>query len=209
MKKLRSALEVTRKDLQSLGKDTSFAKIADKASAPLIEEIRLVSQAYAHEYPQFRKVVEMLDTPAYRDKQLTLGKLIKLLFESGATWTELCMCYRNFKHTQADIIRSHRMPAIMNELTLDAMAKEEDCPACMGTGKMDDGKTACRKCLGKGKIMVAADKQARELVLKSSGMMGEKGPLVNLDQRTINLPSPESALAEASSVMQQPRLLKP
>jgi len=160
------------------------------------DELLPLARAYASDHRGFREMSKLLLTQDYQS--MSFGKLIDLLAETGVAFTELALTYQNFQHAKAGIIRSYFMPNIMKELSEDAMDGVRKCPKCKGKGSIAD--QVCPRCNSTGKIDRHASRHARKMILEAAGLVGGKGPMVNVNV-PITLPSPEEAMIGASKII--------
>jgi hypothetical protein len=125
--------------------------------------------------------------------------------ECNVTFKELAAIVKEHKTAEGQIRLAMRIPQVMEDVAADALNTTEFCPKCQGVGTIvdqtkppakldeDDPRAealpvpiTCPQCKGAGEIKKSGDQFARKLVFESAGLIGGRGPLVAIQNNTLN-----------------------
>lgn len=151
------------------------------------------------------KRVEAMYNMLY-DPQFSDMSLATMARTCGLTFVELCDILKKHRVAEAHVQTANHLPEVMEGIAEDAKNTKEFCPKCQGTGTIvdatkpptaadpDDPRSepqpmpiTCPQCKGRGEIKKSGDLGARKLVLESMGMIGGRGPLLNINNNTLNV----------------------
>jgi hypothetical protein len=153
----------------------------------------------------------MMHDPAHSNKSLA-----KIARECNVTFVELAEIIRKNRVAEGMIRMTQHVPAIMQGVAEDALSTMEFCPKCQGIGsifdpikKGDDGAQVpmdCPQCKGKGEIKRSGDAGARKLVFEAIGLTGKQGPLVAVQNNTLNVGDEDDVEAVLKLAQRQAQL---
>jgi len=131
---------------------------------------------------KWHRALISLQDPTQANKSLA-----RIVREHGITLKQLMDKYRSAAVARAHFKAQERLPQVMEGIVDDALPSEDVCPMCEGQKKVPDpqGRTTqrgnirtvrCMKCLGKGRVRVPGQTDARKMVLQSQGMIDKHAP---------------------------------
>lgn len=134
--------------------------------------------------PKAIQLLEMLYDPG--NSRLSFATLCAKV---GLSLTEVLSLFRQFKIDEAMFRMLYHVPAVIEDVSVDAKSTQEVCPRCDGFKRLqvatedDEGNVTvserdCPKCKGLGEIRKPGDKDARALVFETAGLTGKRGPLI-------------------------------
>lgn len=135
----------------------------------------------------------------------------------GANWHDVADEYKKIKKAEGIIRAADHLPALMEQVAVDAASRDKRCRICKGKGKVPDHKAMaaskkeadargeefteeiwleCENCEGSGKVYVLGDTERLKLMFDTFGLTGKNtGTLVNLDLRNVKSNEGLSSLA--------------
>jgi hypothetical protein len=153
----------------------------------------------------------MMHDPAHSNKSLA-----KIARECNVTFIELSDLIRKNRVAEGMIRMTQHVPDIMQGVAEDALSTQEFCPKCQGIGsvfdplnKNDDGGQVpmdCPQCKGTGEIRKSGDAGARKLVFEAIGLTGKQGPLVAVQNNTLNVGDDDDLESVLKMTRQRPQL---
>lgn len=102
----------------------------------------------------------------------------------GISVSELHQIYLDGQRHIGLLNLANRLPQVIDDTAADAESRLANCPRCDGETTVEStrGKQkimrTCPECEGEGKVKVAGDKHARDLVFESAKLIKQSGPLV-------------------------------
>lgn len=157
-----------------------FARIPD-------DELRAALETCEHDGA--RRLLTILDDRAYAETSMA-GKIRA----ANMTVAEVLRAITTMHDTDADLRVARRLPDIMEQMAIEAAPRLGPCSAChpealtaedamtVSTAEELAGEMACRRCGGRGVVIVDADNDVRKMLLEAQGKLGSKGPLVDARQ---------------------------
>lgn len=140
--------------------------------------------------PRIEKMFNMMFDPAHSNK-----KLATMARECGLSYTELTDVIKKHRLAEGIVKMSQHVPQIMTDVATDALNTLDICGKCSGVGsifdpinKGEDGgqiPIACPQCKGTGEVKKSGDQGARKLVFDSFGLTGGRGPLIAVQNNTL------------------------
>jgi hypothetical protein len=146
---------------------------------------------------KFEYFLRMLTSATYADRSFAW-----VARKSGVSLQDLQSAYSDGKRHLALMQAAEQLPEIMNDVANDARSRMAPCSRCYGSGteavppsrqETSDGSDEelqtqdCIECKGAGEVTVPGDKQARDLILKTTGMIGDGGMVLNMDNRSLTI----------------------
>ena len=104
--------------------------------------------------------------------------LVQLCRHVGANIIDLYEAWRSYQHSVGLIRALGHVPDILDDIAVDARAKDRVCPTCRGTGQGEGGD--CLTCDGQKIVRVSGDTDSRKIILEATGITG-KGRGVNIN----------------------------
>lgn len=158
--------------------------------------------------PRIEKMFNMMFDPAHSNK-----KLATMARECGLSYTELTDVIKKHRLAEGIVRMSEHVPQILTDVAEDAKNKSEFCPKCQGIGTVVDPRPpaikkgedvadfmdkndpridesapipmTCPQCKGLGEVVKQGDQGARKLVFDSLGLTGGRGPLIAVQNNTL------------------------
>jgi hypothetical protein len=163
----------------------------------------------------------MMHDPAHSNKSLA-----KIARECNVTFVELAEIIRKNRVAEGMIRMTAHVPAIMQGVAEDALPGDEVCGKCEGVGtvireqlldvQVAEGEqprkelqkipVKCVYCKGEGRIKKSGDPGARKLVFEAIGLTGKQGPLVAVQNNTLNVGDEDDVEAVLKLTQRQAQL---
>ena len=176
-----------------LGKRAKKELVLVDALARAIDrpDLATILEGAAATDPRIDKMLGMMFDPAHAPK-----KLATMARECGLSYTELTDVIKKHRLAEGIVRMSEHVPQIMTDVAQDALNTMDMCGKCQGVGsifdpinKSDDGgqiPITCPQCKGTGEVKKSGDQGARKLVFDSLGLTGGRGPLIAVQNNTLN-----------------------
>ena len=143
------------------------------------------------------RLADIMRDPAY-DKHSFALKCRNAQLNPADVWQAVIQLHR----LDGELRVARRLPQMLESIADEAIPQVAKCgaPGCKdglvtktGKGGGEPVTTDCPKCDGLGQILVKADNDARKLALEVTGLIGQRGPLVDarqvhLSQTNVQLP---------------------
>lgn len=155
-----------------------------------------IAEALEHSSdPRMLKLLDIMNDSSYSKHSFAL-KCRNANLNPADVWSAVIQ----FHKLDGELRVARRIPQMLESIADDAIPRVLKCgaPGCKDGQVTKNVKgqqvTAdCPKCSGHGQILVEADNDARKMALEVSGMIGQKGPLVDarqvhLSQTNVQLP---------------------
>lgn len=135
----------------------------------------------AQSEPKFALFLSARADPAYRGQSFAA-----LCKKFGITLQDVDELWRNHQLHTGMIQMMNHVPRILQDVAEDSKSKDQMCPKCEGLKTISDGEPPkvrnCPLCKGIGEVRVAGDKNSRDLVFESIGLIGKKSPMFAIQQ---------------------------
>jgi hypothetical protein len=150
--------------------------------------------------PCAKRLFDLMQDPSEQDAPLN-----GLVYRSQLTYSRLCDILIRNGLVVAAVKTAARMPALVDDIALDAFGRTVVCPKCDGAGHriVKKAEQRCAACHGAGVLRIIGDKDARANLLESSGMIGKHatGPIVNVNMMQQGIETPESEVARVERAL--------
>ncbi|HKT90136.1 MAG TPA: zinc finger-like domain-containing protein [Candidatus Sulfotelmatobacter sp.] len=119
--------------------------------------------------------------------------LLDLMRRNNITFASMVDFWREHYHFLGVLRMMPGIPDVYADVVEDAKSKDVACSKCKGEGKVVDPKNkdkrkTCTVCRGKGTIRQIGDPLARKIVFESMKMIGNRGPIVKVEQNNYTMP---------------------
>jgi hypothetical protein len=118
---------------------------------------------------RFHRLHDALHDDVYR--RTSPGTLCRRF---GVTWMDLIDLWSRHQLNWGLMKLADHLPKILDDLAEDALSHDGPCPVCDGRAyvALDGVRHTCVECAGVGRVRVAGDAHARQLVFKLAGLTG-------------------------------------
>lgn len=174
-------------------------------------ELAVILEGASVADPRLEKMFNMMFDPAHSNK-----KLATMARECGLSYTELTDVIKKHRLAEGIVRMSQHVPQVMQDVATDALNTMEPCGRCAGIGSIfvderllrddaepepetfdprveeqklrDKGQVPmeCPNCKGSGEVKKIGDAGARKLVFDSMGLTGGRGPMIAIQNNTLN-----------------------
>lgn len=177
------------------------------------EELEAIFDQRAVTDDRYRVAIELFMTPP--GAGMPVMRLRTALKKAGLSPIEAMEAITQHRLALGLLKMSEHMPAIMEDVAIDARSADETCLTCSGEGQLDHAtgkgdqatvtRIVCRDCRGHGTIRIKGDTENRKLAMEITGM-SRKGAGVVINQ-SIGTPamgteSFESLIGRAGKVIE-------
>jgi hypothetical protein len=124
------------------------------------------------------------------------------------SYKQIAQAYKEIKHSEGLLRVADHIPALMEQVAVDAKSKTDRCFTCAGSGTVSDGKP-CKDCQGKGTRYTPGEVERLKLVFDMIEPRHKPGISVNIDQRgqqasTDDLRGSISGIIEGNTQAEEP-----
>ena len=150
--------------------------------------------------PNAQRLLALMQDPGEQKTSLS-----RLVYRSQLNYSQLVAILCRNGHAIAAVKTAARLPALVDDIAVDAFGSTVVCGGCDGAGRRVVKKVerTCSACHGSGTVRIMGDKDARDQLLESSGMIGRHGPgvAVNVNMGSIGIETPEQEVASVERAL--------
>src|SRR5262245_22907190 len=129
---------------------------------------------------RFLRLYDALHDDAYRST--SPGTLCR---KFGISLRDLVDVWSEYNRLLGIMYTSTHLRQIMEDVTNNALSRDDVCPRCDGLKNVRDREAEtriCPVCKGEGSVRVPGDPHSIQLVLEVMGLIGRKGPAIRIEQ---------------------------
>lgn len=173
------------------GKESAKQLVAFAEAYPRLE---IAYALQLTEDPVMRQLGDALTDQAF--DRMTLATMAR---NYGVSFKKIAAAFFETRKDEGMIRMGKHLPQIMEDMAVDSLSKDKQCPICDGTGWMEYEKRSlvqddeqkpvvpeyCKECGGTGLIRISGDTNARKMVMEASGLSAKAG--INVDARSLTV----------------------
>jgi hypothetical protein len=120
---------------------------------------------------RFDRLYDALHDDAYRKTSFAA-----LCRRAGLSLYDLMDLWRSYNCCLGLIAMATHLPDVMEDIGLDSLSRNEQCPRCDGSATVTDGTTEryCPACQGVGTVRVPGDPNASRLMFEILGLIAPR-----------------------------------